>query len=75
MLEAIFSGRHTADAGVDGRVFIDCDGEHFRLVLNFLRGCGSEATADAIRALPGAQLRAVRRELEYYGLDDVVFRD
>ena len=60
MLEAMFSGRHTIAAGEDGRVFIDRDGEHFGLVLNFLRNCGSDAAADAIRALPDAQLREVR---------------
>ena len=30
---------------------------------------------DVIRALPNAQLRVVRLELDYYGLDDAVFRD
>ena len=36
MLEAMFSGRHTIVAGEDGLVFIDRDGEHFGLTLNFL---------------------------------------
>ena len=74
MLEAMFSGRHTIAAGEDGRVFIDRDGEHFRLILNFLRDCGSDAAAGAIRALSGAQLREARGELDYYGLDGAVFR-
>ena len=74
MLEAMFSGRHTIAADEDGRVFIDRDGWHFLLVLNFLHDCGSDAAADAIRALPDAQLREVRGELDYYGLNDAVFR-
>ena len=76
MLEALFSGRHTiAAAGEDGWVFIDRDGEHFGLILNFLRDSGSDAAADAIRALPDAQLRVVRGELDYCGLGDAVFPD
>ena len=54
MLEAMFSGRHTIATCEDGRVFIDRDGEHFGLVLNFMRDCGSNSAADAIRALPDA---------------------
>ena len=73
MLEAMFSERHTIAAGEDGRVFIDRDGEHFSIILNFLRDCGSDVAADAIRELPDAQRREVRGELGYYGLDDVVF--
>ena len=66
-------GRHTIADGEDRRVSIDRDGEHFHLVLNFLRDCGSNAAADAIRALPDAQLCEVRSELDYYGLDGAVF--
>ena len=75
MLEAMFSGRHSIAIGEDGRVFIGRDGEHFCFALKFLRDCDSDAAIDTIRALPGAQLREVRGELEYYGLDDAVFRD
>ena len=82
VLEAIFSGRHTITASEDGQVFIDrdCDFidrdcEHFGLILNFLRDCGSDSAADALRALPGAQPREVRGELDYYCLDHTVFPD
>ena len=74
MLEAMFSGRYTITVYEDGRVFIDRDGEHFRLILNFLHACGSDAATDAIRALPDTQLREVRGELDCYGLDDAAFR-
>ena len=59
----MFSGRHTIVVSKEWRVFIYRDGEHFGLILNFLRDCSSDAAADAIRALLDAQLRAVRREL------------
>ena len=37
MLAAMFSGRHNANKGGDGRYFIDRDGTHFRYILNYLR--------------------------------------
>ena len=65
MLKAMFSGLQTTIAGETGRVFIDRDGEHSRLIFNFLRDCGSDTAAGAIRALAGTQLREVRGELGY----------
>jgi len=37
MLAAMFSGRHSLVAEADGSYFIDRDGTHFRLILNYLR--------------------------------------
>ena len=37
MLSRMFSGRHALHTDGDGCVFIDRDGTHFRLILNFLR--------------------------------------
>ncbi|KAL1919344.1 uncharacterized protein VTP21DRAFT_2037 [Calcarisporiella thermophila] len=37
MLAAMFSGRHGLVSDADGSYFIDRDGTHFRLILNFLR--------------------------------------
>ena len=37
MLAVMFSGRHHATKGGDGRYFIDRDGTHFRYILNYLR--------------------------------------
>ena len=48
MLEAMFSRRHSIATDEDGRVFIDRDGEHFGLILNFLY-------ATAARTLPLAR--------------------
>ena len=37
MLAVMFSGRHEVPQDDDGYVFIDRDGTHFRIILNFLR--------------------------------------
>ncbi|KAL1918600.1 uncharacterized protein VTP21DRAFT_2622 [Calcarisporiella thermophila] len=37
MLAAMFSGRHSLKPDPDGSYFIDRDGTHFRLILNYLR--------------------------------------
>ena len=38
MLGTMFSGRHPIRKENDGSVFIDRDGTHFRIILNYLRG-------------------------------------
>ena len=74
-LGAMFSGRHELRVDPDGRVFIDRSGALFPYVLNFLRNHanGDEDAARPIRALGEAELEAVRREVNYFGLEDVVF--
>ena len=38
MLGVMFSGRHPCKKQDDGSIFIDRDGTHFRIILNYLRG-------------------------------------
>ena len=38
MLGAMFSGRHPIIKQDDGSIFIDRDGRHFHMILNYLRG-------------------------------------
>lgn len=38
MLGTMFSGRHKIHKQKNGSVFIDRDGTHFRVILNYLRG-------------------------------------
>jgi uncharacterized coiled-coil protein SlyX len=57
----------------DGSIFLDRDGDRFRLVLDFLRDGGTSQVAQTIRELPGPQQEAMLIELEFYGLADAVF--
>jgi len=59
----------------DGRIFLDRNGAMFEYILDFLRGCswGDAEAGSAIRALPELQLVEMRRELDYYGLEEAVF--
>ena len=62
MLGAMFSGRHELPPDEEGRVFIDRDGTHFRVILNFLRtGCLDVPHSDQAA-------KELKRELEYYQL-------
>eukprot|EP00966_Prymnesium_polylepis_P125213 2895764-Prymnesium_polylepis.1 len=62
MLGAMFSGRHETPPDDEGFVFIDRDGKHFRIILNFLR--------TGVLDVPESELAAVelKRELDYYQL-------
>ena len=66
MLAVMFSGRHEVPQDDDGYVFIDRDGTHFRIVLNFLR--------TGVLDVPTSQKAAseLTRELQYYQLDTCV---
>jgi len=74
---AMFSGRHEGRMQLDeeGRVFINRNGSIFEMILDFLRGysLGGENAAFAIHALPETQMKAMREELDYYGLENAVF--
>ena len=61
-LGVMFSGRHEVPQDDDGYVFIDRDGAHFRLILNFLR--------DGVLDVPASQKAVIElmRELQYYQL-------
>jgi hypothetical protein len=68
VIGGMFSGRHALSKGEDGYFFIDRDGTHFRHILNFLR------TPQGYKVeVVGADERELRRESEYYGIDDRMF--
>ena len=62
MLGAMFSGRHDVPADDDGYVFIDRDGTHFRIILNFMRTGSLDGPVSPTAA------SELKRELEYYQL-------
>ncbi len=65
MLEAMFSGRHSAHTEQDGSYFIDRDGTHFRHILNYLRD-GRISTQ-----LCSQDAMEVACEAMFYGLKDL----
>ncbi|CAI9729603.1 protein CROWDED NUCLEI 3 [Octopus vulgaris] len=69
MLAAMFSGRHEIKHEVDGSVFIDRDGTHFRYILNYLRDSDY-----SFEALPRSKqvLRELRNEAIFYQLPGLV---
>jgi len=73
MLEAMFSGRHEAQLEVDagGRIFLDRDGQLFGHILSFLRQPSS--ARDLIASLSEREQVALRREADYFGLEDAMF--
>jgi hypothetical protein len=59
---------------VDGSIFIDRDGDRFRLILDFLTGGElSNNVARTIRALPENERELMIQELDYFGLEAAVF--
>ncbi|KAJ1411616.1 BTB/POZ protein, partial [Ochromonadaceae sp. CCMP2298] len=68
MIGCMFSGRHALSKGEDGYFFIDRDGRHFYHILNFLRA--PEGYTDG---LEGREKEELRRECEYYGIDQLMF--
>jgi len=77
LLGAMFSGRHEGRQRPDGegRVFFNRNGALFEYILGFLRGvsAGDAQAAFEIHALPKTQMRVMREELKYYGLESAVF--
>ncbi|KAJ1389783.1 BTB/POZ protein [Ochromonadaceae sp. CCMP2298] len=69
MIGCMFSGRHTLPQGEDGYFFIDRDGTHFRHILNFLRS----PEGYKVSGLTDAEKEELRRECEYYGIDQLMF--
>lgn len=65
MLGVMFSGRHPLVKQEDGSIFIDRDGTHFRIILNYLRG-----NISSIQQLPEDNfiLSDLLSEVQYYQL-------
>lgn len=63
---AMFSGRHPIRKQEDGSIFIDRDGTHFRLILNYLRG-----SINSLDQLPDDKLSLsdLLSEASYYQLE------
>ncbi|KAJ1425678.1 BTB/POZ protein [Ochromonadaceae sp. CCMP2298] len=68
MIGCMFSGRHALQVEEDGYFFIDRDGRHFHHILNFLRSPEGYKVE-----IVGADERELRRECEYYGIDQLMF--
>jgi hypothetical protein len=60
------SGRFELAHEADGTYFIDRDGSHFRLVLNFLRDLGSVKLGSAVMAQ--REMQELAAEARFYGL-------
>ncbi|KAJ1422541.1 BTB/POZ protein [Ochromonadaceae sp. CCMP2298] len=69
MIGCMFSGRHALSKGEDGYFFIDRDGRHFHHILNFLRS----PEGYKVVGVTGAELEELRRECEYYGIEQLMF--
>jgi len=66
-LTALFAGKFGVRLDNDGRVFLDRDGERFRLVLNYLR-CGTvHIKEDDLQSM-----HEVLEEAEFFGVNDLV---
>jgi hypothetical protein len=57
----------------DGSIFIDRDGERFRLILDFLRDLDGSHMQRTICALSEAAQESMMKELDYFGLEVAVF--
>jgi len=68
MIGCMFSGRHALPLGKDEHFFIDRDGRHFYHILNFLRSPEGFKVG-----LEGRKKEELRRECEYYGIDQLMF--
>jgi len=57
----------------DGSIYIDRDGERFRLILDLLRDVDGAKMLRTLRALPECAMEAMVAELDYFGLEELVF--
>ena len=57
----------------DGSIFIDRDGDKFRLILDFLRDMDASLCQRTIRSLPEEAREATMREVDYFGLEVAIF--
>jgi hypothetical protein len=68
MIGCMFSGKHALPLGKDEHFFIDRDGRNFYHILNFLRSPEGYKVG-----LEGREKDELRRECEYYGIDQLMF--
>ena len=68
MLGTMFSGRHKIHKQKNGSVFIDRDGTHFRVILNYLRG---EISSKSQLPDDRLALSELSTECDFYQLHDV----
>jgi hypothetical protein len=66
--DAYFSGRYAQDVCLDGSIFVDRDGEHFRHVLEYMRD-GVVSVAEAGTQPSVSLLRALKREFGFYCIE------
>ncbi len=72
LLATMFSGVHPITKSEDGTYFIDRDGRHFRLILNYLRD-GSTCDLESLRTNQNpALLPELLAEAEYYKISGLV---
>ena len=68
LLTAMFSGLHKVETLRDGSYFIDANGKHFGIILDYLRGrimYSDDLPADK------ETLQELRREVDFYNLLDL----
>lgn len=70
VLSAMFSEKYSMEPNKAGEYFIDRCGRHFYLILNFLR---DRVPADYKGGMSKAHLKELKKEVEYYGLSDLMF--
>ena len=59
-------------ADAEGSIFIDRHGDHFGLILDYLRDGDAFEARRTIRALPEEEQEAMLQELDYFGLETAV---
>ena len=68
MLGTMFSGRHKIHKQKNGSVFIDRDGTHFRVILNYLRG---EISSKSQLSDDRLALSELSTECDFYQLQEL----
>lgn len=69
LFNAMFSGRHTLKPDKNGCYFIDRDGRHFHVILNYLRDRTFNYRAEKLDV---GYLMEIKAEAEFYGLTGLI---
>jgi len=69
LLAKIVRGEVPCEKSKDGRIFIDRDGGHFRMILNFLR----DPKNFKMRVKDKNLLEEIKREAKYFGIEEQMF--